>query len=156
MRAASWIAMTVVVLGFGVGWVAVKPPTQSGPTRAGAVQRPVSGGEFASAALDRFSKLVPIAADPPPDAGPPPPPPPDVAITFRRELTAIDVSGREPVVYIVDYNGEHGRRGLRKGDVYRDGWRVNAIADQEVVLRRRRELRTIAIFDLPEADTTPQ
>src|SRR5262249_49581668 len=100
MRIAALIAGGAIVLGFGVGWMAVKEPARgSAPTRAGQVQRPLSGGEIANTALERFAKLAPIPVDPPPDAGPPPPPPPDVAVVFRRELTAIDTAAREPIVY---------------------------------------------------------
>lgn len=157
MKVAAWLSGFVILLGFAIGWMAAKPPPHlSGPARIGQIQRPVSGGEIASNALERFAELAPIAPDPPPDTGPPPPPPPDVAVTFRRELTAIDTSGSQPVVYIVDFNGEHSRRGLRRGDVYRDGWRVASVTPQEVVLRKRRETRTIQVFELPEpADGSP-
>lgn len=156
MNFARWMAMGVLVLGVGAGWLAVNPPRPSSMSaRSAQIPRPVRGGEMAGAALERFTRLAPIVPDPPPDAAQAAPPPPDVAVTFRREITAVEQGASGRIAWILDPNGEHGRRAIRAGQVYRDGWRVASIADQEVVLRRRRETRNIQLFDLPAPPDTP-
>ena len=105
----------------------------------------VHGGAEAGAARVQLEALG-LAPPPIVEQGPPPP---DVAMLFRRDLTAIEdrTNGRQ--VLLVDAMRPYQRRVLRVGDVYQDGWRVARIEPQSVVLRRRREVRTIDVFALP-------
>jgi hypothetical protein len=80
------------------------------------------------------------------------PPPPDIAVLFRRDLTAIEERGAVRVAWIVDFAQTHRRRALRVGDIYQDGWRVARIGPQSVQLRRRREVRTVDVFALPVSE----
>jgi hypothetical protein len=80
------------------------------------------------------------------------PPAPDIATLFRRDLTAIEHGTRGAHALIVDYAEPSGRRRLRVGDVYQDGWRIARVDAQRIELRRRREVREVAVFELaPEA-----
>lgn len=78
-----------------------------------------------------------------------PPSPPDISVLFRRDLTAIEQGPDGPLVWILDLTREFGRRSLKPGDVYQDGWRISAVSEQVIELRRRRELRRVAVFNPP-------
>jgi hypothetical protein len=80
------------------------------------------------------------------------PPEPDVAETFRRDLSAIVWRKGRPNAVIVDASARSGRRVLAIGSVYRDGWKVRAISDSTIELKRRRDVRRIDIFAPPAID----
>ena len=84
-----------------------------------------------------------------------PPPPPDVAVRFRRDLTAIEETPAGPVVWIVDAAEGSSRRAIRAGGVYADGWRVTAITPRAIELRRRAETRRVLTFSAPEPEAIP-
>lgn len=144
MRAQLLLLAGGVIGGLGLGWVTAPAPEADA---AASLDTPavVHAGV---AAADARTRLAALGLAPPPvvDAGPPPP---DVAVLFRRDLTAIEERGAQRVVWIVDYAQTHQRRALRVGDIYQDGWRVARIGAQRVELRRRREVRTVDAFALP-------
>jgi hypothetical protein len=74
----------------------------------------------------------------------------DIAVTFRRDLTAIERMSLGLIVWVVDLNQASGRRALAIGDIYQDGWRVAGIDSQMVELRRGRDNRRIGPFDAVE------
>lgn len=128
----------------GAGWL-TSPRAETAPAQAVLVDaRPLHAGAVAAEARGRLAQLglfAPIAED-----ALEAPPPPDIALLFRRDLTAIEQRPEGPIVWIVDYSAEFGRRGLEVGDVYQDGWRVAAVAPAFIELRRRRETRQVMIF----------
>jgi hypothetical protein len=76
----------------------------------------------------------------------PAPPPPDIADILRRDVSVILLGAATPVLVVVASNGSSARRVLRVGEVYRDGWIVDAIDDQSVTLRRRTESRVVELY----------
>ncbi|MEQ1809077.1 MAG: hypothetical protein ABL889_04070 [Terricaulis sp.] len=144
MKAQITLLTAGLVGGLGVGWLTAPMPNVSATTAA---QPPalVHASVEARDARQRLDRLG-LAPQPVVEA---PPPPPDIAILFRRDLTAIEDRGAGRVVWIVDYAQTHQRRALRIGDVYQDGWRVSRIGAQSVELRRRREVRSVDAFALP-------
>ncbi|MBU6371662.1 MAG: hypothetical protein KJS97_02955, partial [Alphaproteobacteria bacterium] len=78
-----------------------------------------------------------------------PPIEPDVAETFRAAVTAVLMEKGRRVVVILDPEAPKGRRTLRVGARYRDGWKVRAIDDSAVELRRGRDVRRIELFAPP-------
>lgn len=74
----------------------------------------------------------------------------DIAAEFRRDLTAIVRGPTGTVVWLVDSENRQLRRALRRGGVYRDEWRLAAVRDQEIVLRREgEELRVPIVGPAP-------
>ncbi|ANP45714.1 hypothetical protein [Candidatus Viadribacter manganicus] len=140
----------LLILGFGVsagfaaGWLLTPPPSApvAAPIIAPAL---VHAGVEAGDMRERLERLAPAPAELAPEA----PPAPDIALLFRRDLTAIEAQGEAAIVYVVDGAWSRQRRALRVGDIYRDGWRVSAISAQRVQLRRRREIRSVEAFALP-------
>lgn len=109
-----------------------RPPAQAGPMTFSDVASAMPPGE------------------PPPDlpvAPPPPPPPPpvDIATHFGRDLSAVMRGPGGPVLVLVDSAGGSGRRVLKPGQGYRDGWRVQKIERGDVVLAKGRSTRRIPI-----------
>lgn len=146
MRAQLILAAVGIAGGLGLGWLMTPSPE----THAATMVTPaiVHAGAEARAARARFEQLG-LAPPPQLDTGPPPP---DIAVLFRRDLTAIeDVNGGR-VAWVVDFTQAFQRRALRVGDVYQDGWRISRIGVQSIDLRRRREVRTIDAFALPVSD----
>lgn len=144
---------------FCVGWLA-----GSGASGSGAVgtegdvvlPRVRHDGEIAGDAGERFALLGYGRADVQPSSDPdiaPAPPPPDITAVFRRDLTAIEQTPRGPIVWVVDLAQFSSRRSLRTGDVYKDGWRVSAISAQFIELRKRHDVRRVAIFDASQDET---
>ncbi|UPT61151.1 MAG: hypothetical protein M0D54_11845 [Hyphomonadaceae bacterium JAD_PAG50586_4] len=141
MKGPILVALCGVLGGIGLGYL-----TTPGP-RAEAVagfEEPLIVHGRGEAAEAR-ARLVALGLNPAPvlETGPPPP---DVALLFRRDLTAIESQSGGLVVWIVDFTQAHQRRALRVGDVYQDRWRVARITPQAVELRRQREVRTIGVF----------
>lgn len=135
------------------GWLtAARAPALAADERAADWAPPQHGGEVLGAVRERLAALgyAPQLAPTSDAALEAPPPPPDIAIMFRRDLTAIERRPEGLLVWIVDFTQPAGRRSLKPGDVYQDGWRVSAVSDQTIELRRRRETRSIAVFEAPE------
>lgn len=152
MNAAYVIVSGVVVAGFAVGWFTAAPIAADADQHTDAgVAVLVSGGSVAARAGQRMAAINPVPQD---DIGldvpPPPPPPPDIAVLFRRDLTAIEESDRGLVIWIVDNLQPSLRRRIAPGEVYQDGWVVSAIAEQSIELRRRRERREVAVYAPPD------
>lgn len=141
----------LVAAGFVVGWISVPSAQTGGGEQALNAVAPRHGGERAAAAAQRLLTLSFIKA---PDAQAPSDAvrPPDVAVQFRRDLTAIEQTSSGRVAWIVDWTQSSGRRRLRPGDVYQDGWRITAVQTQTVELRRDQETRRVDVFSpLPGA-----
>jgi S1-C subfamily serine protease len=140
-----------LTLGFSAGWLTVvraaPPALEARASDAVAIHH---GGETIGAARERLAALgfaVPVVTVVEEMA---PPPPPDIAVLFRRDLTAIEQRDGGPLVWIVDDTIAAGRRGLKAGDVYQDGWRIASVDDQVIELRRRRESRRIDVYEAPQ------
>ena len=145
MRRASLLVGIAMVGGAALGWLSAAPP---GPRAAQSNTAPLAhAGEVAGESAERLAALG-LGVDA--LATPAAPAPPDIAVLFRRELTAIEQRGRVMLAVIVDHSQNYGRRTLRVGDIYQDGWRVAAIGPQRIELRRRRERRSVAVFDAPQ------
>jgi hypothetical protein len=134
--------------GLVLGWLTAVTPRTPTESENAAGASPRHGGVAAGAAGERLSALN-YAAAAEVYVEEAPPPPPDVAVLFRRDLTAIEQTPSGPIAWIVDLNQMAGRRGLRRGDIYQDGWRVSAIREQVIELRRRREVRRVETFVPP-------
>ncbi len=140
-----------LVCGFGAGWFTVVRAAPSiAEARAGDAVALHHGGETIAAAREKLAALGFAAPVAPLVEEFAPPPPPDIAVLFRRDLTAIERGADGPLVWIVDAAQANGRRGLKAGDVYQDGWRVASVGDQVIELRRRRETRRIAVYEAPQ------
>jgi hypothetical protein len=141
--------------GLASGWLTVaRAPTPTPSDQAPLWAAPHHGGESIGAARERLEALGYGAAEAPASdeillAAPPPP---DIAVLFRRDLTAIEQRAEGPLAWIVDFTQPNGRRSLRPGDVYQDGWRVSTVSEQVIELRRRRETRRVAVFTPPPAE----
>lgn len=144
MKAQLLLLIGGVLGGLGLGWFTAPTPEATPSTR---LEAPAIAHASVETATAR-ERLAALGLAPPPqvDAAPPPP---DIAVLFRRDLTAIEERGAARVAWVVDHTQMNQRRALRVGDIYRDGWRVARIAPQTVELRRRREMRTIDAFALP-------
>lgn len=148
MNRALVITAALSVFGAVGGWIAAPPievaPDPVGVTRTPSIDNLRDDYARARALLGRLSfmdegeEVAVVEA----------PPPPDIAQLFRRDLTAIENRADGAIVWVVDFTQQFGRRGLRVGDVYQDGWRVAAIEPQAIVLRRRRERRRVDAFVL--------
>lgn len=147
--------LLMAVLGAGLGFLLTPAP------RAPEVVAPVSrlnvpvfdrdGLQLSMAvgAFDALGLLAPAQTSTTEAA----PPQIDIAENFRRDLTAIVRSQGRTVVWVVNHEtGE--RRGLRRGGIYADGWRIAAINAQEVLLRREGEERRVSLFGAPRAGPT--
>ena len=145
LRVVYFVAVCLAA-SVGVGWVTTPMPQSATHARRAVIVAPHHSGERAAAARSRLAALGLL---PPPPPEPTQPPPPDVAVVFRRDLSAIEHTRRGYQVWVVDLDQEHGRRGIRAGGIYQDGWRIASITPQTVELRRRGETRRVAVFDLP-------
>jgi hypothetical protein len=144
MKAQLLLLVGGVLGGLGLGWFAAPVPEASPSARLD-VPAIAHASVETGAARERLADLGLV---PPPQVEVAPPPP-DVAVLFRRDLTAIEERGATRVAWIVDHAQMNQRRALRVGDIYQGGWRVARIAPQAIELRRRREVRTIDAFALP-------
>ena len=147
MRARLILLAAGVLGGVGAGWLTT-PAFDVNTVAATEAPALIHASAEAREARERLDRLG-LAPQPEIDTAPPPP---DIAIRFRRDLTAIEDRPVGRVVWIVDYAQPHQRRALRIGDVYQNGWRVSRIGAQSVELRRRREVRSIDAFALPVID----
>lgn len=144
MRAQLFLLAGGVAVGLGLGWLTASTPEPEASPIVDAITV-VHAGVEAGAARERLNALG-LAPPPVVDTGPPPP---DIAVLFRRDLSAIEDRANGRVAWIVDFTQTYRRRALRVGDIYQDGWRIARIAPQSVELRRRREVRTVDTFALP-------
>lgn len=146
MKAQAILAALAVGGGLGIGWLTAPAPEADANAAGGDVAALARAGEDAGQAAERLRRLglAPVA-----EAEPAAPPPPDIALLFRRDLTAIEERANGRLVWIIDNTQPFGRRALRVGDVYQDGWRVRRIQPQMVELRRRREVRRVEAFAAP-------
>lgn len=141
------------LIGLAIGELAPPQPApapQARPLRTpevGDAQRVLASAAFAFKTL--HPSPPPIASSEGVDA---PPPEPDVALLFRRDVTAVLEERGRAVVVIVDAAAKGGRRTLRVGARYRDGWRVKTISAAHVELRRGRQTRRIDLFAPPQDD----
>lgn len=145
IRRALVMFGAVLVGGVSLGWVTATPPRGATVRSAAEQIAPRHGGEIARAAVERLQTLA-FVVPPTVESVAEAPRPPDIGQLFRRDLTAIEQSANGPVAWIVDRNRENGRRALRRGDLYQDGWRVAAVRRQSVELRRGAETRRVELF----------
>ncbi len=143
-----------VAAGALVGALTAVPPRAAAPRTDAHTLAPMHGGALAAKAAERLA-AVSFAA-PPPIEIPQAPPPPDIAVTFRRELTAIENTASGAIVWVVDWNQASGRRAIHRGGEYRDGWRVSEIGNQTVELRKRTETRRIDVYAPPPEEDVSQ
>lgn len=146
MRLQLVLLAASIVGGLSTGWFIAPAPEHEQRSAASPLPVVYHGGAEAASARTRLLALGFGAVD---MAIPDEPPPLDVAVLFRRDLTAIEQRADGRVVWIVDLTQGFGRRSLRVGDVYQDGWRVARIDAQTITLRRRRETRTVAAYAPP-------
>ena len=144
--------------GLAAGWFTSVPAPSPAPSEQDlSWAAPLHGGESIGAARERLAALGYGAADVlASEEASQAPPPPDIAILFRRDLTAIEQRVDGPLAWVIDFTQPSGRRGLRPGDVYQDGWRVSTVHEQIIELRRRRETRRVAVFTPPPVEEFQQ
>lgn len=165
---ACALLVSVGAAGFLIGWLApggaVEPVTVARhPGRSVAAPLPQPNDETASALLDLDEALSgpaparaafagdPDLARPPPRRRVEPVPPvpaPDVAVLFRREVSAVvGRPGADLGVLLVDSSGETRQtRVLRVGDAFMGGWKLAALTPSEAVLRDGEQERRVALF----------
>jgi hypothetical protein len=171
-----WLALAVAapVAGFLLGTLRepdIEPLPGQAPMAAPALPSLVHSGMGLSIARQRLAGvgagtfrpppieepgLGPVflagGAPPPPaempfmDAAPPAPPPIDIASQLSRDLTAVVRGGEGSTLLLVDSSDPFGRRSLRRGETYLDGWRVREINGTEIVLGKGRSERRIPIM----------
>lgn len=148
MRRELILLGIALVGGAGTGWFTASPPAVEPAPSVFAPPSPIHGGAAAAETRRRLGDLDLEGGAIPLDVVEAPPPP-DIALLLRRDLTAIEQRPDGTLVWIVDFTRDFGRRGMRVGDVYQDGWRLSGASSQWIELRRRREVRRVAVFDLP-------
>lgn len=92
-----------------------------------------------------------------------PPPSPDIAALLRRDISAVLLGAAGPVLVVATSDASLAKRVLRVGDAYRSEWKVEAIDDQRISLRRGEEIRVVELHspyptlmaDNAIASTTP-
>ena len=91
---------------------------------------------------------APEGAPPPKYRPPPPPPPPDVALVFRRQVSAvIDQGAAGLAVLVVDSTGEvRQSRLLRIGDSFAGGWRLAGLTMDEATLRKGDQQKRVPLY----------
>ncbi len=99
------------------------------------------------------SEPLPPPMNQPPlmDVPPPPPEPIDIAGQLSRDLTAVVRGSEGPTLLLVD--ASTGRRSLRRGEAYLDGWKVREINGSEIVLRKDDSEQRIPIMQVPPRPT---
>ena len=148
MRRALLLALLAMGGGGALGWVSA-PQAEAPETARARIMPALSHGGAEAGAVRQRVREFGFGAFDAPEAEIAAPQPPDIAVLFRRDLTAIEQRSEGRVALVVDFTQDFGRRALKVGDVYRDGWRVAGIGWQTIELRRRGERRSIAVFDPP-------
>jgi len=156
MRARLLFILTAAVSAFIFGWWAPPPSEQPvdalRPLRLGdasVIARPGSGANAAAAYLAALNPPPPPPPGPPKPKPPPPPPappPPDVAQLLAAAVTAIIPDRQGLALVLVDAPGSPGRRVLRQGDVFGDGWTLQKLTRHEAVLQRGPVQRIVSFF----------
>jgi hypothetical protein len=80
-----------------------------------------------------------------PPLPPPPPPPPDVALVFRREVSAVVRTPGQGLAVLLSQPGQRSRL-LRPGDSFDDQWRLTSLTSSEAVLGDGVSQRRVALF----------
>jgi len=76
---------------------------------------------------------------------PPPPPPPDVALVFRRAVTAVVRTPGRGLAVLLSQPGQASRL-LRPGDAFDNRWRLTSLTSSEAVLGDGVSERRVALF----------
>jgi hypothetical protein len=79
---------------------------------------------------------------------PPPPPPPDVALVFRREVTAVVRTPGRGLGVLLSQPGQASRL-LRPGDAFDHQWRLTSLTSSEAVLGDGVSERRVSLFGGP-------
>lgn len=163
--ALMFAILTAFLVGYRAPGVPAEPLGLSRFPHAAASRQLLRPNDITLAALDDFEvdlaphgtagpDLDPAAAQgdplPPPQtpAAPPQPPPPDIALVFRRRLTAIVDQGPGGLAALVlDPSQEaHATRLVRPGDIFEGRWRLERLTSSEAVLRDGRQTRRVAFY----------
>jgi hypothetical protein len=154
-RLALFLAAVVGAGLIGMAFGQLAPPRPTPASQAHTLRTPeVEDAQRAIASASFAFKTLhpPPAPIAPSEGADAPPPEPDVAVLFRRDVTAVLEERGRAVVVIVDAAAKGGRRTLRIGARYGRGWKVAAISASQVELRRGRETRRIDLFAPPQDD----
>ena len=81
---------------------------------------------------------------------PPPPPPPDVALVFRREVSAVVRTPGQGLALLLAQPGQRSRL-LRPGDLFDEQWRLTSLSSSEAVLGDGVTQRRVALFGAASA-----
>lgn len=165
--ALAFAVLTAFLVGYRAPGAPAEPLGLSRFPHAAASRLLVRPNETTLAALDDFQvdlvphgsvgpDLNPVEAqgdplpppEPPAAAPPPPPPPPDIALVFRRRLTAIVDQGPAGLAALVLDPSQEARatRLVRPGDIFEGRWRLEALTSSEAVLRDGRRTRRVAFY----------
>jgi len=148
-----WLAGYLAAL--GLGWALAQPPTDDlvAPVERVTVPSFEPEGLQLAMAVGDFRGLGLVAPIEEAAAGEDEEDAPtiDVATQLRRDLTAVVHSGQRPVLWVVDPEAELGRRAVRRGQEYRDGWSFVSLAGNEIVLRKTgaEDLRVPIVGEAP-------
>lgn len=165
--ALIFAVLTAFLVGYRAPGAPAEPLGLSRFPRAAASRLLIRPNEVTLAALDDFQvDLVapgatgrdpnPVEAQgdpvPPPEtpavSPPPPPPPPDIALIFRRRLTAVVDQGPAGLAALVLDPSQEARatRLVRPGDIFEGRWRLETLTSSEAVLRDGRQTRRVAFY----------
>jgi len=161
--------LTAFVVGYRAPGLPDAPMALTRFPRTGTAQIPTRPNDTAGAALADLridlaaragvygGPISNVEGDPPPPAPPeaveapppPPPPPPDVAMVFRRRLTAVVDQGPAGLAVLLSDPSAEGRatRLLRPGEVFEGRWRLAALTSSEATLRDGRQSRRVPFYD---------
>lgn len=145
----------VALIALAIGWFTPVATPKTTNVRVSAVAVFVHPGAVTGEAARRFGAAEVVAEMPEleaPDTSidvsstkrAPPSSTVDIVTRFRSELIAVIVEGGRSVVLLK--TGETAPRRASAGEAYRDGWRLQEIAADAVVIERRREERRIAVM----------
>ncbi len=158
-------ALALMAVAFVVGWAAPgRPPAPSlaltHPRPQPAIYLRRAGGDLLFALDGLRGELGadqpvgggdpearrPVVYRPPPP--PAPPPPPDVALVFRRAVTAVVSTPGQGLAVLLAQPGQRSRL-LRPGEAFDDRWRLTALTSSEAVLGDGVSERHVALFGGP-------
>jgi hypothetical protein len=75
----------------------------------------------------------------------PPPAPPDVALVFRREVSAVVRTPGQGLAVLLAQPGQRSRL-LRPGDLFDDRWRLVSLSSSEAMLGDGASVRRVGLF----------
>lgn len=142
------LACSAVPLSLAVGWFTqAAPPAGDAVLASSRVRTPrLEHPNFQSGIAARALQNLGFGLPPVPVADAQPVAPPiDIAVEFRRDLTAVVRTKREVTLWVIDRGTTLERRRLKKGQEFRNGWLIDAITDKDISLRKNEEVRTIPI-----------